>query len=315
MRLIVPVLPCLAIAAPCTQASRTCMERVSAGESGYFLVYRNQPLTQPSPDIERIVILVHGLEREGDSNFRTAIRAAQETGEMDRTLVIAPQFHAKDGKCKDKLERGEIAFACQGWSDGIGTKAARFSSFAAMDGLVQMVASRELFPALKEVVIAGHSAGGQFVQRYAAANRIDGRLAVPIRYIAANPSSYLYLESWRPVQNAGAHCRDFNRYKYGLDGLTSYVAESGAVAIRNQYPHRDVTYLLGELDTTDEHHMDTTCPAKVQGPNRRQRGLSYFERLRLTFHSEHKMITVPGCGHSADCMFRSENGVRAVFGQ
>jgi len=314
VHLIAWVLPCVALAAQCTQVSRTCIERVSLGENAHFLVYRSQPLTQPSPKIVRIVVLVHGVLRDGDAYFRTAIHAAQEAGEMDRTLVIAPQFHANDGKCKDKLQRGEIAFACEGWSDGVGMRRAPFSSFAAMDALVRKVASRQLFPALKEVVIAGHSAGGQLVQRYAAVNRVDGVLTVPIRYVVANPSSYLYLESWRPVENAGAECPQFNRYKYGLDALTSYPEETGAVAIRDQYPGRHVTYLLGELDTTDEHHMDTTCAAMVQGPNRRQRGLSYFERLNQTFHTEHKMFTIRGCGHSADCMFGSESGLHAIFG-
>ncbi len=231
---------------------------------------------------------------------------------MESTLVIAPQFHANDGdRCKDNLEAGEEPFACRGWQDGVATRKAPLSSFTAMDRLLRALGNHELFPALKEIVLAGHSAGGQFVQRYAATNRVDGKLPVPLRYVVANPSSYLYLESWRPVEHAA--CPAFDRYKYGLQGLTGYQAEMGADGIRAAYPRRAVTYLLGELDTTDEHNMDKTCPAMAQGPNRLERGLTYSQRLQQTFHADHQLLRVPGCGHSGDCMYRSENGRKAVF--
>ena len=304
-----------AMAGPCTTADKTCMEKVPLGANQYFFVYRSQPLTERSANVERVYVLVHGLHRDGDAYFKTAIAAARDSGELDRTLVIAPQYHAVDGTCKDKPEPGETIFSCRGWSNGNSTKEAPLSSYAALDQLLRMISQRSLFPSLKEIVVAGHSAGGQFAQRYAATNRIDGTLGVPIRYVAANPSSYLYLESWRPVANPGASCPQFNRYKYGLEEMTGYPLETGAAAIRSNYPHRNVTYLLGELDKTDEHDMDKTCPAMAQGPFRLQRGLAYFDRLNKTFKTDHKLLCVPGCAHSGECMFRSENGRRAVFGK
>jgi pimeloyl-ACP methyl ester carboxylesterase len=315
MRWIVFFLSSIAMAAPCTTANKTCMEKVPMPGERYLLVYRSQPLTERATNVERVFVLVHGLQRDGESYFKSAIDAAKDSHELGRTLVIAPQFHAVDGTCKDKPEAGEVIFACRGWSDGVATKEASLSSFEALDRVLRMVANKDLFPSLKEIVIAGHSAGGQFVQRYAATNRIDGTVIVPLRYVVANPSSYLYLESWRPVDNPGASCPQFNRYKYGLDGLTGYEAETGVAAIKANYPRRAVTYLLGELDTTPEHSMDTTCPAMAQGPNRRQRGMTYFERLNQTFHSSHKILSVPGCGHSGGCMYRSANGRLAVFGK
>lgn len=301
------------MAAPCITADTACTEKVPLGEGRYFFVYRSLPLTEAAPNVERVYILVHGLHRDGQVYYKTAIDGTQDSHEMERTLVIAPQFHAVDGTCKDKPAPGEATFYCRGWSDGISTNDAPLSSFTAMDTLLRMVAKRELFPAVKEIVVAGHSAGGQFVQRYAATNRVDGALGLPIRYLVANPSSYLYLESWRTVENPGASCPKFNRYKYGLEGMTGYPLEAGSAAIKMNYPKRDVTYLLGELDVTDEHNMDKTCPAMVQGPNRRQRGMTYFERLNQTFKTGHKLVSVPGCAHSGQCMYRSENGKHAVF--
>jgi hypothetical protein len=301
---------------PCLKADATCQERLPVGGGKFLLVYRNRPLTARNDSIERAFILVHGLQRDGDVYYRSALAATTEAGRMEHTLVIAPQFHVQDGgaQCHDKVAPNEVAFACRGWQDGVATPDGPLSSFAATDRLLQVIDNRAIFPALKEIVVAGHSAGGQFVQRYAATNRLDGKLTVPLRYVVANPSSYLYLESWRPVADPGAACPAFDRYKFGLKGLTGYQAESGREAIRTAYPRRSVTYLLGELDTTDEHNMDKSCSAMAQGPNRLERGLAYYQRLQQTFQSVHRLLKVPGCAHSGDCMYRSENGRKAVFG-
>ena len=52
-----------------------------------------------------------------------------------------------------------------------------------------------------QVVIFGNSAGGQFVNRYAAVGRGPGALAargIQTRFIVANPSTYLYFGDDRP---------------------------------------------------------------------------------------------------------------------
>ena len=80
-----------------------------------------------------------------------------------------------------------------------------------MDRLLAALDDKARFPALKEIVVAGHSAGGQYVQP---------TLSALVRYLVANPSSYLYLEPWRPVNgNPAELCPGFNKYKYGLDEL------------------------------------------------------------------------------------------------
>ena len=57
-----------------------------------------------------------------------------------------------------------------GWEAGDDAHGpAPISSFAALDAILARLADRASFPALKTVVIAGHSGGGQLVQRYAVA--------------------------------------------------------------------------------------------------------------------------------------------------
>jgi pimeloyl-ACP methyl ester carboxylesterase len=303
-----------AMGAPCTEPDKSCLERMAVGEGRYIHVYRSHPLAKRELAIERAFILIHGTQRNGADYFKTAIAATKEAGFLEKTLVIAPYFKANDGsRCKDVLEEGELGFSCNGWKDGEPAFESNIDSFTAMDRLLAALDDKTRFPALKEIVVAGHSAGGQYVQRYAAGNRMEPKLSVPVRYLVANPSSYLYLETWRPVKNPEARCPGFDKYKYGLNELTGYVQQTGAEAIRTNYPRRNVTYLLGELDTTDEHSLDKSCQAMAQGPNRLERGLAYSKRLVETYSAAHQLVRVPGCDHSADCMYRSEVGRNAVF--
>ena len=55
---------------------------------------------------------------------------------------------------------------------------------------------------MKTVIVAGHSGGRQLVQRYAVAGRGDGALVkagIHVRYVVANPSSYVYFSPERPA--------------------------------------------------------------------------------------------------------------------
>jgi pimeloyl-ACP methyl ester carboxylesterase len=102
------------------------------------------------------------------------------------------------------------------------------------------LADPNVFPNLHSVVLAGHSAGGQFVQRYATAN--TERL--PTLYIVANPSSYLYMDKQRwtasspefavPSPQEQSICPLYNHYKYGLEGLNIYMQVAGVSKIRSQ---------------------------------------------------------------------------------
>lgn len=89
-----------------------------------------------------------------------------------------------------------------GWSAGEpATGPEQISSFAAMDAILERLADRRRFPHLPHVVVAGHSGGGQLVQRYAIAGRIEPALlreGIDVRYVVMNPSSYAYFDSWHP---------------------------------------------------------------------------------------------------------------------
>jgi hypothetical protein len=146
------------------------------------------------------------------------------------------------------------------------------------------------------VVVIGHSAGGQFVNRYSAGTRLQG-----LRFIVANPSSYMFLDTNRPFGTAAA-CPDFNEYSYGLEELNSYMS----VGVAPDYRDRDVIYMLGSADTKIDSNLDTSCEANRQGRHRYERGLKFYDHLASHFGGTvHRKVIVSGVGHSASRMLKA----------
>ena len=87
------------------------------------------------------------------------------------------------------------------WKQGdpSNTPGTAVSSFEVMDHLLSMVTDRARFPNLRVITLIGHSAGGQYVQRYAAGTQAPASFAEHrFVFVVANPSSYLYLNGQRP---------------------------------------------------------------------------------------------------------------------
>lgn len=91
-----------------------------------------------------------------------------------------------------------------------------------------LLARKEVFPNLRGIVFAGHSAGGQFATRYEMANKMHDTLGVPITYVVANPSSYACLDATRPSGDSPQfrqfgdrrNCTTSNDWPYGLEKRT-----------------------------------------------------------------------------------------------
>ncbi len=299
--------------------------------TGFVIVWRSHALAGAThAGVERAFIMVHGAGRNAEDYFRWALASATVAGQLSKTVVIAPHF--KSRSAGDPVEFGELEWSGSGWVSGEHAVSGKATSYDVIDQVLEVLNSQEHFPDLKEVVVAGHSAGGQLVQRYAAVNRMEPRMHVPVRYVAANPSSYLYLNDLRMQLGAAcgtdgrctgkfvkywdaANCTTYNRYRYGLEARTGYAAASSNEYILEQYPRRNVTYIVGALDTrTDDSTLDRSCRAIAEGANRKERGLIYYSYIKTQFNATHTLEIAPGCGHSAVCVFAGPAGVKAVFG-
>lgn len=78
------------------------------------------------------------------------------------------------------------------------------SSFDFADEILRRLANKKTFPNLTKIVVAGHSAGGQFATRHEMANRLHDSLGVSISYGVANPSSYAWPAAVRPLPTGDA---------------------------------------------------------------------------------------------------------------
>lgn len=79
------------------------------------------------------------------------------------------------------------------------------SSFNVLRSALTYLADQ--YPSITTFVLAGHSAGGQIVQRWAVTNP-DSTNNSPNRYVIANPSSYAYFTDARSdcTQNSTCIC-------------------------------------------------------------------------------------------------------------
>jgi hypothetical protein len=290
--------------------------------------YSNHALTFANSSVRRVVLVIHGRDRLPWDAFWYVREAAARSGVLGETLVVAPYFD------KD--------FWPAAWKEGAEASGRMdqrpISSFGVADELILAMTRREVFRNVEEVVVAGHSAGGQFTNRYAALSTIMGRVpGKRFRFVVSNPGSYLYLDDARPVSTGvtvrprncgdetlvpshvpafsvppGPGCAAYDDYKFGLKYRQGYAAALSPAQIRNQYRTRMVTYLLGEEDT--DSISEDTCEQMLQGPNRLFRGTFYFQRLVTQYNDlRHRKLIVACTGHSSGQMYDSPQGYAALF--
>ncbi|WP_188566260.1 alpha/beta hydrolase [Undibacterium terreum] len=289
-------------------------------------VHVTQDWTQPQPSITRAVIFIHGWPRRdlGADDY-----VGKKAGDIvTHTIFITPQFLTGPDIAAHQLPDTMLRWSRDGWRDGYDALApAAFSSFAVIDAVFEKLADKKLFPNLQNVVLAGHSAGGQFVQRYAAIGHGEQPLAaagIHVRYVVANPSSYLYFDDMRMQADGNASrvdstaCTSAGNWNYGFARKTPpYLQQPFSVAaLQEQYLAKDVVYLLGTAD--DDPHgdaVDQSCGAETQGANRYARGLTYAAYVRYLSQgkSAHRLMEVKGVAHRSYLMYASACGIAALF--
>ncbi|EPL10144.1 hypothetical protein [Pseudomonas sp. CF161] len=288
-------------------------------DGGELAVGLSQDWRQPLPQIQRALIIVHGRLRNAQTYLHSAEQAASQAGQGANTLVIAPQFLNESDVQRNHLERQVLRWKGNDWMAGeasIGP--GQVSSYGALDQIIKHLGNRTLFPALKDIVVAGHSGGGQVVQRFALIGHEHPTLqreGISLRFVVANPSSYAYFSPQRPVRFDAASCPGFDNWKYGLQQLPDYARGQSTEQLEQAYVSRTVTYLLGQQDTDPNHPaLDKSCEAEAQGAYRLIRGHNYFDYLKQRHPQlSHRLVEVPGVGHNGDGMLTSPEGQKALF--
>lgn len=317
---------------PCTTATAPCTEWVTlGGGSGRAMIYRSYALDVPNSRVTRALVMVHGTGRNADHYFLTAMSAAFLAGALDDTLIIAP--HMIDAT--DHAEPNEIVWQTSWRTGGPSRADASVSSFDFADEILRKLAKKAVFPNLQHIVVAGHSAGGQFANRYAMSNKVHGTLGAQVSYVVANPSSYAWPSAVRPLPQDDAdpatakdgwnltpnavplppHTKftfgpfdatkapNYNNWPAGLEKRTGYTAQISDDQLRKQLVERPTTFLLGQVDTLPLGGFDSSPTAMAQGPTRRARGEAFVKYVNEELGAKHKIIIVPECGHNDRCMY------------
>lgn len=296
------------------------LEITTPAGRGVVPIHVSRDWSTPQPDVARAVIVVHGWVRR---DLTSGDRAASNAGPAAQgAIVITPQFLIAADIKAHQLPADMLYWGTDGWKTGYDAHGpVPISSFSVIDTIFARLADKTIFPSLKQVVLAGHSAGGQLVQRYAAVGHGQSPLlarGIAIRYVVANPSSYLYFDTQRPVATNESLCAKFNRWEYGLSGgLPPYVEQPVSPSdVEKRYLASDIVYLFG-MDDNDPNHveLDRSCGAEAEGPTRLSRGLNYVAYLRSQdeAHFRQRFLEVPGVGHSSSRMYSSACGMAALF--
>lgn len=284
--------------------------------SGYARYFGTSSLERDA-SATRAIIVVHGVLRDADYYYDTGVIAADAAHHLDDTLVIAPQFVEKGDLTGHAVAPRTLYWDSKwpGGSDALSP--APISTYDVFDAIIARLSDPLRFPKLRAIVVAGHSAGGQIVQRYAVvgkARQLEDGARVSVRFIVSNPSSYFYFTDWRPLPPRD--CPDFDAWRYGLRGAPRYV--TGAVGeLEAQYVKRHAMYLMGAADTNpNEEDLDRTCGGEAQGPYRFARAkyfIAYIGR-RHPHGTAQRYAFVGGVGHDNRRMFTSACGIAAIFG-
>jgi pimeloyl-ACP methyl ester carboxylesterase len=295
--------------------------------SGMVPLQASLDWSRPQPGVTRAVVVFHGKGRNAAGYYRTVLDSANRAGAAAQgSITIAPQFLDEQDIASYGMPWNVLRWRGTDWEAGDPADRARMGTFDVVDAIIARLSDRSLFPNLQWIVLVGHSGGAQLVQRYA----VVGKAAaahdtgdIHIRYVIANPSSYLYFSQDRPAKKGGFEpfhgCRSFNHWKYGTEDPPSYVESKSAddwTEMESKYAKRDVIYLLGTADK-DPHQkdLDVTCGGEAEGPNRLARGNAYFAYLHARHSSDwnQRLWFVEGAGHSASQMIDSTCGIAAVF--
>jgi pimeloyl-ACP methyl ester carboxylesterase len=333
-----------ASAPACTDATQRCAEWVTLGGGpARSMIYRTRSLDARNENVRRALIMVHGTNRNADHYFSTAVAAAFLAGALDDAVVISPRIASAAGSCRDALAPNEVSWSCTGdsWRSG-GSAASHpdLTSFDFVDAILKKLANKSLFPNLRAIVVAGHSAGGQFVARYQMANRVHDTLGVPITYVVANPSSYAWPDATRPqptgdaaVENAkgawetekvhtsfsygafdASACPNYDRWPAGLTNRSGgYTAHIDDAQLKRQLVSRPTTFLFGQVDTLPLGGFDSSCPAMAQGATRRARGEAYVKYVNEQLGAKHAVQIVPECGHNDRCVYTTDTVLPVIF--
>ena len=305
-------------------------------------------LDQRHPGVKRAIVVIHDAGRDADTALGTLVTLGGAANAS--TAILAPQFLLPSdlagvaSRLPDK-GRGFASWAMPAdglapWArgdDSVPTAGHQpVSSFTVIDLLLMYLADRNRFPDLQAITVAGAGAGAAFVQRYAAlglgaaALSGSGQNGPALRFVLADPTSYLYLTANRPrlvktdkkahgdaagfaLPDAAA-CPAYDSYPYGLQNLNNYARRRGVMTAKTDYPARTVLTLTAKAA---DPLPDASCAAQAQGADGAARAAYYRDDLQALYGDnagQGQFFTQTAGDNSPAALYGSPCGMIFLFG-
>lgn len=234
-----------------------------------------------------MLVVLHGLTRDAE-NYRGY---AEALADRHKLLVIAPLFDKEHFPGKSYNMGGvrvkdELAPQAE-WA------------YSRLGEVIKEVRIREGNAELPYTMV-GHSAGGQFVMRYAALMP-----AGAVRLVAMNPGTDLFPRTdWE--------------FGYGFGGLPAEFQNDAAL---QRYLAAPLTLYLGQNDINPQHpELDKSAAAELQGAFRLERGRACFDFAKKLAEERGwkfnwRKVEAPGVAHFAKKMLDAKEAEEALFGK
>ena len=289
----------------------------------------NYPLDKKNANVTRLIIAIHSSNHDANYYYKNTHQLASKLGKEKSSLIVAPQL-LLDSLIDSPVHADYLywnAYPFLGSSKATyKNHKARISAYEVLDTLIDQITQSGNFKNLQDIVIFGHSAGGQLVNRYCASSRFE-KHGFNIRYVVMAPSSYLYFDDKRPInqnqpyfQKVPIPTKKYNSWGYGLENLYRVHRKYKITPrmMKEQYAKSNVTYLVGSKDNNpNSPSLSKKKAANLQGSHRVERMMFYQLHLQNHFGdavlNRHKFFVIPNVGHSSKGLMNSKRGKGILF--
>ncbi|KAI9666162.1 MAG: hypothetical protein M1821_004097 [Bathelium mastoideum] len=245
-------------------------------------------------NIQRALIVIHGLLRDPWDYMNDTLNALDKVTDpninADSVAVIAPYFTNGDDKgysypyTNGESTSNALVWKASEWSAGANNQyphsSLNTSSFFVLDTLIQYFDNTTLFPNLKQIVLVGHSLGGQTLQHYTTVST-GLETNSPVVYWIGNPDSFAWLSTDRPLTTND--CPIYDVYRAGYTNYTEYpmtygadVVAAGREGLLANYQTKQIAYARALLDHGDEA---PDCSPNSTGQDRNERFFFFIEEF------------------------------------
>jgi hypothetical protein len=318
-----------------------------------LLTYQSLNTTLGRPiyaDVRRAVIVVHGA-RDDPWNYHAAmIQALQLVQDEDigispdNVAITAPYFpddsdagtgypYNPDGATlADQYPSPALVWYSDTWSGGANNEyppnTKTVSAFDALDQLVQWYGDKSIFPNMDQIVVSGHSMGGQMIQRYAAVGKTPAELGIDttLSYWVGDPDSYVWFATDRPLSTT--KCATYDNWREGFDAYPAYgfdtsspmtyntdLVAAGRASLLANYMSKTIAYGRATLDKGD-YNPTGECATYTTGGDRNERFFEFIKAFPPTCSDPAgtcQTVDLVVSTHDAPTMFQSPAGQARLF--